>query len=46
MPQGKMKVKAKLPAGVKNKKRAAKGPAVTKRSSKCLLFKFTLQHYV
>lgn len=33
MPQGKLKVKAKLPANVKNKKAQKKGPSVTKRRS-------------
>jgi hypothetical protein len=33
MPQGKLKVKTKLPAKTKSKKKA-KGPAVSKRGSK------------
>nr|CAD7198603.1 unnamed protein product [Timema douglasi] len=34
MPQGKMKVKSKLPAKAKPQKKAAKGPAVTKRGNR------------
>lgn len=35
MPQGKMKAKAKAPAAVKSKRKAAKkGPAVTKRGNR------------
>lgn len=42
MPQGKLKVKTKLPANVKSKKKFTKGPAITKRNSEYFNFKFII----
>lgn len=37
MPQGKLKVKAKVPKSVEAKRKAKKGPAISKRGSKLVV---------